>query len=123
MNATRRVDKTTVMAIFDVLAISAVLLGAIPTVDAAADDSQNAPQKLWKYDLTLGNTEGPDGDHSEYWTTSFDFGDNTGKWPYGDKAVMAVKFFFSDGGNIADVYAYNYAPTRRRTRPSTRTGP
>jgi hypothetical protein len=106
MNATRRVEKSTVMAIFAVLAISAVLLGAIPTADAAVDDSQSAPQKLWKFDLTLGNTEGPDGDHSQYWTASFDFGDNNGKWPYGDKAVMAVKFYFSDGGLVGDKYYY-----------------
>ncbi len=63
------------------------------------------PLRNWGLGLTLGyDAPVDDADHAQYWTASFDFSENYGKWPYGDKAVMAVRFFFSDGGGIADTY-------------------
>ncbi len=75
-------------------------------------ESSGVPAYNIGFGITLGYDK-PKGDvdHTGYWNLSFDFGDSIpdgGYWPYGNDAVMAVKFYFSDGGNLADMYAYNY---------------
>ena len=75
-------------------------------------ESSGVPAYNIGFGITLGYDK-PKGDvdHTGYWNLSFDFGDSIpdgGRWPYGNGAVMAVKFYFSDGGNLADMYAYNY---------------
>ena len=111
MNAMKRVGSSSVMAALAVFAVFMVVLSAIPTTDAATATAGNEqPLRNWDLGLTLGyDAPVDDADHTQYWTASFDFDDNYGKWPYGDKAVMAVKFFFSDGGNIGDKYSVTSA--------------
>lgn len=112
MNATKRVGSSSVIAALAVLAVFVVVLSAIPTIDAAraTDAIDEQPLRNWDLGLTLGyDTPVEYADHTEYWTATFDFDENYGKWPYGDKAVMAVKFFFSDGGNIGDKYGVSSA--------------
>lgn len=108
MNATKRVGSSSVAAILAVFAVFAVVVSAIPAIDAATagDASNEKVLTNWDLGLSLGY-EAPveDADHTGYWAASFDFSDNEGKWPYGNDAVMAVKFFFSDGNNIADRYS------------------
>ena len=71
----------------------------------AAYSAGDMPLRNWDLGLTLGyDAPVDDAYHTQYWTASFDFSENNGKWPHGDNAVMAVRFFFSDGGNIGDRY-------------------
>ena len=112
MNAMKRVGSSSVIAALAVLAVFVVVLSAIPTTDAAraTDAGNEQPLRNWDLGLTLGyDTPVDDADHTQYWTATFDFDENDGKWPYGDNAVMAVKFFFSDGGDIGDKYSVSSA--------------
>ncbi len=74
-------------------------------------EDPGVPVRNVGFGMTLGyDKPAGDVDHTGYWNLSFDFTGSIpdGKyWPYGNDAVMAVKFFFSDGGNLADAYAYN----------------
>jgi hypothetical protein len=111
MNAMKRVGSSSVMVALAVFAVFAVVLSAIPTADAATatDAGNEQPLRYWDLGLTLGAPENGT-DHTQYWTASFDFDGNDGKWPYGDNAVMAVKFFFySPDSQVSDRYSISSA--------------
>ncbi len=64
------------------------------------------------YEYCAASTDHPDVDffsngipHSEYWTVSFDFSETLAgdePWPFGDDAVLAVTFYFTNG-SVSDI--------------------
>jgi hypothetical protein len=71
------------------------------------DDGAGHPLPTYDFAVNLGYGSEVDDyyvDHSQYWEAYFVFDTVGTEWTYGDKAVMAVKFFFSDGSEIADTY-------------------
>ncbi len=128
MNTVYKAEKSLLAAVLAVLAVSAVFIG-LAAIDsdaatATADDpyaGADLPQRSIDFDVTLGyeyyalSEQYPDDEffnycypHSQYWVASFDFSDSIQEgryWPYGNDAVIAVTFYFSDGsaddiGNI-----------------------
>ena len=125
MNTAYKMEKSLLVAVLAILAVSAVFVGAIASesTDAAKDvkevyGSADLPQRSIDFDVTLGydynalsevdpmaNEAFP---HTQYWVASFDFSKSINRgyyWPYGNDAVIAVTFYFSDGtaddiGNI-----------------------
>ena len=115
MTTAYKSEKSLFAAILAVLAVSVVVLAAIPAMtdaDTAVDkefsEQTGLPQRNIEFDVTLGydyyqlSEVAPVVDYSQFWTVSFDFSESIldGKaWPYRNQANMAVTFYFSDGAS------------------------
>ncbi len=136
MNTTYKSEKSLLLAVLAVVALSVVVVGAVAdSSDAATTDTsiyggEDLPLRTIDFDVTLGYesymwnpdyyfnyvaAEFPGDDffygaapYTQFWTASFDFSDSIPRgytWAYGNDAVIAVTFYFSDGsatdiGNI-----------------------
>ncbi len=116
MNTAYKSEKSLFAAILAVIAVSAIVLAAVPAAMSDADtavdkefsEQTGLPQRNIDFDVTLGydyypiSEVAPACDYSKFWTVSFDFSESIleGKaWPYRNQANMAVTFFFSDGAS------------------------
>ncbi len=131
MNTIYKSEKSLLLAVLAVVALSVVVVGAVAdSSEAATADATSIygdadlPLRTIDFDVTLGNEsymkntdylfnyvaaeiptdeEGLEQyvkDHySKFWTASFDFSKSfeNGIWAYGNDAVIAVTFYFSDG--------------------------
>jgi hypothetical protein len=107
-------EKSLLAAVLAILAVSMVFVGIAATESDAAVknvdpyDGADLPQRTIEFETTLGyeyyalSEVNPGYDHTQYWTASFDFSDSIedGKyWPYGNDAIIAVTFYFSNGSD------------------------
>ncbi len=111
MNTAYKMEKSLLAAVLAILAVSMVFVGIAAEAEAATGDATSSvdyPQRTIEFDTVLGyeylalSETNPEYDHTQYWTASFDFSDSIddGKyWPYGNDAIIAVTFYFSDGSN------------------------
>ncbi len=113
MNTAYKMEKSLLVAVLAILAVSAVFVGVVASenTDAATDYDGDLPLRTIEFETTLGydyyalSEVDPGYDHKQYWTASFDFSDSIpdGKyWPYGSDAIIAITFYFSDANNAND---------------------